>query len=354
MNPGAGFYSNTRGAHRVLVIDPGMLGDTLHLLPAMRELRRSYPDAELHVLCSPVGAELHRLAGFATRLWVLPQGREQRRLTQQLRLLFDLRRLRFDASLNFGTNDRNLFYAAIIGARRRLGRRLDRWHFWSSWCVPDWVTVSGQGKPAFEERRLMLAAAGFPLEEARYSLTVPAEEQAWATANIPGGAVHFSINASTPVKEWPLRNWEELARLLRDEVECPIIATGSNQPREKQRLEAFAAAAPGARIFAGLPIARLAAALERCRLHIGADSGVLHLAVAVGTPTISLFRDYPGWKTWAPQGEAHQVLSVHCECAGNQGTTCLERKEAVCLAGIAPGAVLNAIREKLRAVMRDA
>jgi ADP-heptose:LPS heptosyltransferase len=354
MSPGAGFYSKTRKAHRVLVIDPGMLGDTLHLLPAMRELRRNYPEAELDVLCSPVGAELHRLAGFANRMWVLPQGREERRVTEQLRVLMELRRRRFDASLNFGTNDRNLLYAAIIGARRRLGRKFDRWHFWSSWCVPDWVTVSGQGKPAFEERRLMLAAAGFPLEEARFSLSVPAEEQAWAAANIPAGALHFSLNASTPVKEWPLGNWEELARLLRDEIDRPIIATSSSQPRERQRLDAFAAAVPGARIFPGLPIGRLAAAIERCSLHVGADSGVLHLAVAVGTPTISLFRDYPGWQTWAPQGEAHKVFTVHCDCASNKVRACLDRNEAVCLAGISAAVVLSAVQEKLRAAMRDA
>ena len=354
MNPGTEFYSNTREARRVLVIDPGMLGDTLHLLPAMRQLRYSYPQAELHVLCSPVGAELHRMAGCASRLWVLPQGRQQRRLTEQLRVLIGLRRLRFDASINFGTNDRNLIYAAIIGARRRLGRRLDRWHFWSCWCVPDWVSVSGQGKPAFEERRLMLAAAGFPLEEARFSLAVPAEEKVWAAANVPAGALHFSINASTPVKEWPLRHWQELARLLRQEGGRPIIATGSNHSREKQRLDAFAAAVPEARIFAGLPLKRLAALIERCSLHVGADSGVLHLALAVGTPTISLFRDYSGWQIWAPQGEAHKVLSVHCECAGNKGVACLERKEAVCLAGISPEAVLSAIHEKLPLLVRDA
>ena len=350
MNPGADFYPKTRQAHRVLVIDPGMLGDTLHLLPAMRELRRSYRNAELHILCSPVGAELHRLAGIGARLWVLPQGRAQRRLNQQVRMLLALRRLRFDASVNFGTNDRNLVYAAVIGARYRLGRKLDRWHFWSSWCVPDWVSFSGQGKPAFEERRLMLAAAGFPPEEARFSLTIPPEEQAWAAANIPERALHFSINASTPVKEWPLRNWQELARLLRDEGRT-IIATGTNRPRETQKLNDFAAAVPGAQIFTGLPIARLAAVLERCALHIGADSGVLHLAVAVGTPTLSLFRDYPGWKAWAPQGEAHKVLSVHCECAGNKDTECRERGEAACLATVSPGAVLSAAQEKLRPTM---
>jgi len=352
MNPGAGFYPATREARRILVLDPGALGDTLHLLPAMRELRRNYPEAELHVLCSPVGAELHQMAGYANRLWPLSQDSKKRRLSEQLRLLLALRRLRFDASLNFGTNDRNLIYAAVIGARRRLGRKLARWHSWSSFCVPDWVTVTGGGKPAFEERLLMLEAAGFPIEQAQFTLPIPEDARAWAAANIPARAVHLSINASTPLKEWPLRHWIHLAGGLATDFGCSVIATGSNQPREQQRLNALAAAAPQVRIFAGLPIARLAATIGLCSLHVGADSGVLHLAVALGTPGISLFRDYPGWKTWAPQGEGHKVLVAHCECAAQKNAACVGRTEAACLAGIGPQMVLDAVRERL--AIRDA
>ena len=347
MNPGAGFYSATRQARRVLVLDPGMLGDTLHLLPAMRELRRNYSRAELHVLCSPVGAELHRMAGHATQLWPLSQERKERRLGEQLRLLLTLRRLRFDASLNFGTNDRNLIYAAVVSARRRLGRRWDRWHVWSGLCVPDWVTVQGAGKAVFEERLIMLAAAGFPIQQTQLTLPVPEEARIWALANIPEGAVHVSINASTSLKEWPLGHWSETARRIAADLGRPIIATGSNQARERQRLDALASAVPGIRVLAGLPIPLLAATIGRCSLHVGADSGALHLAVAVGTPSISLFRDYPGWETWAPQGDAHQVLIAHCECASKKKSDCLQRTEAACLAGIAAETVMNAVRERL-------
>src|SRR5690348_4412335 len=120
------FFAATRDARRVLVLDPGMLGDTVHLIPALWELRRNYSKAELHVVCSPVGAELHELAGCAHRLWPLPQAREKRRASEQLRVLLMLRRLRFDVSINLSDNDRNVIYAGLIGARHRLGRSLGR------------------------------------------------------------------------------------------------------------------------------------------------------------------------------------------------------------------------------------
>jgi ADP-heptose:LPS heptosyltransferase len=349
MNLGSGFYAATRDARRVLVIDPGMLGDTLHLLPALREVRRNYPQAEIHVVCSPVGAEVHQMPGVAHRLWVLPQARAQRRLAEQLRLLLALRRLRFDVSINFGGNDRNLVYAAVIGARRRLGQKRDRWHFWSGWCVPHWVTVQDRNQPAFEQRREVLTAAGFPLKPPTFELPIPDDARAWAAARLPGTAIHFSLNASTILKEWPLANWIDLARLLAQSgSQLRIVATGSSQPRERQRLEAFMAALDNSsvQIFSGLSIAQLAALLSRCSLHVGADSGVLHLAVAVGTPTISLFRKYPGLEGWLPRGPQHRVLTVECGCVGLRRPPCLESQTSACLAGIKPEVVARAVVER--------
>jgi hypothetical protein len=46
------FYEATRGARRVMLLDLGFLGDSIHLLPALWVLRQAYPDAELHVMVS--------------------------------------------------------------------------------------------------------------------------------------------------------------------------------------------------------------------------------------------------------------------------------------------------------------
>ena len=87
------FFAVARAARRALAIDLGVLGDPVHLVPAMWELRRNYPAAELHVRCSPVGAQVLALAGCADQLWTLDQARERRTLADQWRLLGTLRRL---------------------------------------------------------------------------------------------------------------------------------------------------------------------------------------------------------------------------------------------------------------------
>jgi ADP-heptose:LPS heptosyltransferase len=358
MKSAADFFALTRDARRVLVIDPGVLGDTVHRLPALWELRRNYPSAELHVLCSPVGAEVLELAGCADKLWILDQARERRSLAGQWRVLRALRRLRFDVSLNFGDNDRNVIYAAWVSARHRLGLRRDRWHFWSRWCIGHWVWSPGRGLPVWEQRRQMLAAAGFPLAEPRFGLRPPAAAKAWAEANVPPDAIHFSLSASTHLKEWPLTHWIELARRCRENHPCQhLVITAAPNEREQKRLRAFIQAfAPGTggddawlRTFTGLSIPQLAALLARCSRHVGADSGVLHLAAALGVPTVGLFRRYPRLAEWLPRRDAHRHCIADCDCARLKQDLCAQRDKAECLAALSPAAVEQALWPALSA-----
>ena len=96
-----------------------------------------------------------------------------------------------------------------------------------------------------------------------------------------------------------------------------------------------------------LSIAELAAVLQRCKLHIGADSGVLHLAMALGTPTLALFRDYPGKAEWLPRGAMHHHLSGPCECITLPQPPCAAQEEARCLAQITPASVFKEVRQIL-------
>ena len=128
------------------------------------------------------------------------------------------------------------------------------------------------------------------------------------------------------------------------------MATAGSNPREQDRLRELAGAANGARLqcFEGLSIARLAALLQRCRLQIGADSGVLHLAMALGVPTLTVFRQYSGLTEWMPRGNEHRQLITNCRCLDENGTDCLRAGRAACLASITPGQVCEAACQQLR------
>lgn len=341
----ATFADRTRSATKIIVVDLGFLGDTVHLVPALWEIKKHYSQAALHVLASPLGAEVLKLAPCVDRTWAMPLGPPSPKWWEHWDLLRALRRERFDVAFNFSGADRTMLVTRFIGARFAIGYQGARKHFWQPWLVSDWIPRRHLTTPIYAGRRELLALCGFKLNPVKFDFTIPTEDRQWAEANFPRGAVHFSLSASTPLKEWPLRHWIELAKLwLHGGAGRMVIASGSTSPREQERLREFAGAVRSEQLQIlppGLSIARLAAALSRCPVHVGADSGVLHLAMALGIRTLAIFREYEGASDWLPQGPNHGHLSKPCPCANAREPACGAAGEARCLAEISPGQVME-------------
>jgi ADP-heptose:LPS heptosyltransferase len=335
----------------VIVVDMGFLGDSLHLIPALWEIKRHYPQAGLHVVAAPVGAEVLRLAGCVDRSWPVELDPRRRTLRQQWDVVRALRREHFDLAFNFSGADRTILWTALTGAPHRVAHTSGRNHFWNSWLIPNWVPRQPAGMPVFEQRRQFLAACGLQLTSPRWDLSLPAEARQKAQALASQGAIHLSVCASSPLKEWPLENWVAFAkRLLAINPQLQIVATGSNQSREQERLRSLAAGVISGNLktLTGLSIAELAAVLQRCRLHVGADSGVLHLAAAVGLPTISLFRDYHDASAWMPTGAMHRTFRVPCLCVNRRAPPCAAANRSECLAKLEVEPVVVAVGEQLQ------
>lgn len=92
-------------------------------------------------------------------------------------------------------------------------------------------------------------------------------------------------------------------------------------------------------------IAELALVLKQSDLFAGLDSGVLHLASALGLSTVSVFRDYVGKNEWMPLGSQHRVLLNTCVCDQKGKNLCGENSE--CLAAIQPELTARALLELL-------
>ena len=352
----ANFYSRTSGARKIIVVDLGFLGDSVHLIPALWELKRNYPEACLHTVSASVGAELLRLAPCVERAWAFPLAAPSPPWWRHWDLLRSLRRERFDAAFNFSGADRTIFVTAFTGAKQRVARAGGRKHFWQGWLIRDWVPRQPKTLPVYEQRRQLLAACGLALATPKWELRLPDSAVKQVATVIPEPAIHFSLNASTPLKEWPLEHWIELARqLLASDADYRIIASGSRTPREQERLRAFGTALNDPRVKLlpetwGIP--ELAAALKRCRVHVGGDSGVLHVAMALGLATVAIFRDYAAKDEWLPRGPNHRHITSPCPCIKLTSPPCLAKNQARCLQEIAPAQVFALLRELMHTPAR--
>lgn len=345
------FSQRTRHARKLLVVDFGFLGDSVQLVPTLWELKRHHPSAELHVLTTRVGGEVLRLAPCVDRIWDLELMPDRRTLSEQLRVLRGLRREHFDAAFNFSGSDRTVFWTRFSGAQERMAHAWGSHHFWTRWLIPDLVSQQDPNLLVAEQRRRVLAELGFETGPLRYELKPDAAAMKRAEDIVPTRAIHLSINAAKPLKEWPLQHSAELTgRILREYPDIQVVASGSFREREQQRLRQLKDRVNHSNLCLlppDLRIAELAAVLQRCRLHIGPDSGVMNLAVAMEVPTISFFRDQPGYKAWVPQGRLHRPFIGACHCVDHHHAPCLAAERAECLAAITVKTVFQAVREAL-------
>lgn len=345
------FHATTRDAKKVMVVDLGFLGDTVHLVPALWEIKDHYPQAELHVLSSPVGCEVLKLAKCVDRAWSFPLGPPSPSWWEHWDVLRAMRRERFDVAFNFSGADRTVFVTVLLRARHAIVYQGGRKHFWQPWLVRYWIPRAKLPMPVFVGRREILKLCGFNLKPARFDLTVPEEARRWAQEKIPAGSVHVSLNASFALKEWPITNNIEMVRqLLTGNLDRRLIVSGAPNPREQARLEKLRREINDPRLMIideRLGIARLAAMLERCAVHVGPDSGVIHLAAALNVPTVAIFRRYHDMAEFLPIGPQHIYFDTPCSCMGVKNPPCEAAAEAKCLGGIAPKLVANAIRRQL-------
>ena len=348
----ARFLTVARGAKKILVVDLGFLGDTLHLIPALWELRRNFPAAKLHVVTSPLGREVLDLVTCVDRVWETDLDSRTRTARGQWELLRNVRRENFDAGISFSGSDRNVITLGSSGARVRVAYDQGRRHFWDRWLIDEWVPMRSRELPVLEQRRQVLAALGVPLSAPQFDLQIAPADTAWAAGRVKTGTVHLSLNSATPLNEWPVAHFAALGqRLAREFPGLPLAVSAMAKEREQARVREFLAAVSGVPVNVlpvGMSIGQLAAVIQRCRLHFGPDSGVMHLAMALGVPTVSLFREKGNFREWFPTLSGHDGLLAPCQCVIYRDAPCAASGQARCLAGITVDLVAERIAGRLR------
>jgi ADP-heptose:LPS heptosyltransferase len=347
----ASFRQQVRAAGKLLVVDFGFLGDSVQLIPTLCELKRHHPQAQLHVLTTRVGGEVLRMVPAVDRVWDVELMPDRRTLREQLNVLRGLRSEHFDAALNFSGSDRSLFWTWFSGARQRATYTWGTPHWWTHHIIPTVVPSFDPDLPIAEQRRRVLEHLGYDTDPLRYELTPGTEAETWAAELVPPNSIHLSINAAKALKEWPLDHSIELAQRILDRwPNMHLIASGSAREREQHRLRELADQVASNRLHVlpgSVKLRQLAAALQRCSLHIGPDSGVMNLAAALGVPTISFFRNQPGYRAWLPTGEQHHSFVGECHCVDHRSAPCLAGERAECLVAISVDAVLQTIASSL-------
>lgn len=356
-------------AHRVVVFRTGQLGDTLCSLPAIEAISRSRPGSELILLTNPTprseavsAYDLLGPTGLFRRVFYSPKPGPGG-WAGLLRLAAALRGLRAA----------ELFYLAPF-PRTSFQIARDRFFLRALCGIP---RLHGAEPPALrhgardaagrlrrfpqETTRLLgiLAKAGVAVPPAggvRFALPIGephrrAVHARWAQTHWPSDArvLAFVPGSKMQAKQWPRERFAELGdRLLSAHPSLRLALLGG--PGETELCSDLCRRwGDRAFSFAGrLSVLESAELLRRCLLYVGNDTGLMHLAAAVGVRCVAIFsaRDHPG--SWEPYGEGHVVLRREVPCAGCLLEVC-ERMKKICLTGIGVEEVERAVAPLLPA-----
>jgi heptosyltransferase III len=338
---------------RILVLRPRALGDVLLATPALRALRSGFPAAELHVGIDDNLAPLLRDNPDVHRLWLLPR-RNQRGWRAWWPIYRDMRRTRFDLVIDLHGSPRTAFLARWTGAPNRVGyvlrgrgrfynlrvprdadRRGRRCALYAAQTNLEIVARCGVRGAVLEDTRLVLPPA---------SDTIASDARALLHAALPNTRrVGLAPAGTWPAKTYPPEHWAHVGDRLAARGYGVLLLWGPGEEpvveAVRTRMHAPAAVPPATGIEA------MAAVVAELDLLICNDSGIKHVAVARGTPTLTLYGP-TNPIAWSPPRGPHAGLRVALPCIACNRTTCAHRS---CMQLLDPEAVADRALEILAA-----
>ncbi len=285
-----------REINRILVIRSDRFGEFLLNIPALRVLRKAYPRANITLAVSPAVKELALALECVDEVEVWNKAFRRA-----------MRGKKFDACIVLNPAKEAHWAAFWAGIPVRAG--YDRkWGFLLTHKIKDekYLGLRHEVEYNLELVRLVLPlASALPRNDEGVSIRVAAK----CDLMIGGKIVAIHPFTSDPVKQWPVDRFMELAGRISRELGVKVIFVGKTGDGRgiKRNAENLGALD----LVNKTSLTELACVLKRCSMLVTCDSGPMHLAAAVGTPVIALFRnDLPGKtaKRWGPVGKGHTVI----------------------------------------------
>ncbi len=326
-------------AEKFLVLRLSSLGDIILAEPIARSLRAANSRAEIHFLTKPEYAELARMmpSVSAVHCWTDETGDA---------LMAILRDLKFDAVFDLHRNWRS---RKVCSRLKATVHRADK-EWFQRWTAVKLKWLKRKPSHAVERYAAALRGVGGALFDDVPRLSVPQPAQQWwreerKRKSIAPDYCLLAPAAAHETKAAPGELWVGLAASLKREFACDPVLVGA--PHERGTLEKLAAAlgVASTSIIAESDITRAAAVAERARFAITNDSGLAHLAAAVGTPTVSLFGPTHPILGFAPRGPHAAAFTVneYCSPCSRHGAKPCYRDQRYCFTRMDVNAIVQAL-----------
>jgi len=349
----------TAELRRVLVIKLRHHGDVLLSAPVFSTLKRIAPQCEIDALVygetapmlegHPAITQIHRIDRAWKRQGLMTQA------SAEWRLFRTLRARRYDLIVHLTEAKRGAWLVRLLGPRWSVAPR-QKGRFWQSSFTHFTPWASNPRRHTVETNLDALRRLGIqPSEAEKAVVLVPgadAEQRVEAMLAQHGltacAFAHLHPTSRWLFKCWPAERVAQLADALAERG-LAVVLTAAPDPRERAMIDDIRASVrtPVIDLSGQLSLKEVAALSARAKLFVGVDSAPMHIAAAMGTPTVALFGP-SGDIEWGPWRTAHRIVvsdSHPCRPCGQDG--CGGGKISECLTTLPVERVLAACDELL-------
>ena len=299
---------------KILVVRGGAIGDFILTLPALAALRGQFPQSWLEVLGYPHIVPLAIEGGLVNAVRSI----EARALAG-----FFARHGELDPDLIDYFSEFDLIVSYLYDPDEIFQENVAK-------CITGQF-IAGPHRP--DEDTGVHAAKVFlqPLERLAIFEADPVPRLALAAPVRPSAQLALHPGSGSESKNWPEAKWNEFIGRLLEETPFSFLMVGGEA--EGDRLQRLARELPGSRITLAqsLPLPELARRLEGCVAFVGHDSGISHLAAALGLPGVLLWGE-TAEEIWRPPSEKMLVIRGPTGLASLEVTRVIEALQQVCAA----------------------
>ena len=335
---------------RVLVVKLRSIGDTVLSTPTLIALRRFLPDAQIDILLEDWVAPV--LDGFDVVDNVISVGKSS---SERLKTAWELRGRKYDVAINLHGGTTATMFVRATGARHRIGYSYYQYPFLYNHLLSSAADFWKREKTHSAEQQLALIGfVGVPVDSLpktrlaaneRSIDAIRARHPNFEISDLKFALLHPSTAFFT--KQWPTENFARTAEFLAEKG-LQVFAVGSESETKVLDDLKHLSAVP-VTTFDDLTLPEVTALASKAQVFIGNDSGIAHIAAAVGTPSVVVFgssnRDH--WRPWTDA--PNQIVFERFPCQPCPGYECKEFGDSRCIRDIPPSAVFTALGRVLSA-----
>ena len=309
--------TTTNPINKILIIRPGGIGDAVLLIPAIKILKNYLPGSEIDILSEKRNSEIFALCKEVSKVFQYDKDLELKKcLKNNYDIVIDTEQwhrlsavvaylTKAPIRVGYNTNERGRLFTHTVPYSH------DEYEVYSFFnliepILRSYSLLQSKEELFFDPDKPFLDIDNISVDKETLSVINTAVEK-W-----PKGLIAISPGATVRERRWGGDRYGKVAKKLSEEGYGVIIVGAASDRPEAEKILQYA---PHCIDLTGkTDLKTVAYILKQCKLFIGPDSGTLHIAVGVGTPTVSLFGSGIQ-KKWGPIGRNHIIINKNLPCS---------------------------------------